>query len=322
MAWVSGTCTGHLEFMTAMKTFLTANGWQCLADRTERIEDSSSTKPSSLDHRTLYFKGTGLAGADEVYIGFQDWQFTDIDAYTMAINGFTGFFSEANFWNQPGAMTLESQKDNVCSTLHSQSLTYWIHCNGRRVLWAVRVGSVYVTGYAGLFYPFCRPDQYPYPLFVGGNSRYMKRRYSSTNTGNHNFYMGTVDASSYLYQSVASFWDGGMWRGISGGISLSTMRDKKLAAYAHRFLYLTDYNFTQLDVPPNADNTRALFPLQILNEDGFIGELDGIYVVNGTGAYPEDSIADDSALCDFLLISNVFSENVKDYCAVRLERVA
>lgn len=319
MAWTTGTCTGHLELLDALKEFLTSNGWDCLADRQEELADTSSTKPSSLSHRTVYFKGHGLAGEDEVYIGLQDWQYSGADAYSLALQGYAGFRESADFWNQPSAQPLNSSKYNLALTLHNTEMKYWFIVNGRRVIIVVRVGSVYVCAYLGLMLPYCLPSQWPYPLFVGGNVRSLNTRYSSTSGDyNANFWAPTsAYDTGYLYRTHGSLW-ASEWRPVGvGPFPIYSSSTNPCVMYAHNHFKIgKDQKDMVVLFDTNMDGKKIVCPIQLFGRDGMLGELDGMGKIVGTSIISEDVIADDGY--DWLVVQNVFDESTSGYAAVAL----
>lgn len=326
MAWTTGTCTGHLELLDALKTYLTANGWACLADRMETIDDTSSYAPSSLDHRTLYFKGSGLAGEDEIYIGFQDWQWANTDICNIAIQGFTGFDVNLTFWGQPGAIErYQSYADYINLNLSSSSveIVYWFIVNGRRVIIITRNSSVYCCAYLGFFLPYCLPSQYPYPMFIGGNSNRLNLRYSQQDSGNCNFWWasGRYDSRytgnpSYDRYSTAAYLNG-TWSRIHyyeltsafpSGISYSMFLNTSLAfpSSSHRLFSCVK----------NDDESRILMPVTIVNSDGSQGVLDGVYNVDALNANAEDTITMNSKT--YLLVPNVYRPSSSQFAAIEM----
>lgn len=338
MAWTTGTCTGHLELLDALKEFLTSDAglvaagqaWTCLADRTETTPTDSSGGPSSYNHRTVYFKGPGLAGEDEVYIGLQDWQWSGSDAYNLALQGYTGFREDSDFWGQPGAQPRahsSTDKLNLALLLHNTELRYWFVANGRRVIIVVRVGSVYVCAYLGLMLPYCLASQWPYPLFVGGNARVLQLRYSTTNgNSNANFWANTSryspsSSGTYIWYAHASLW-AGEWRPVGvGDFPGATTSDNPCVSYVHNHFSIYDYKSgkdigmsTLFDT--NIDGKKVICPIQLFGRDGMLGELDGMGKIVGTSIISEDVIADDGY--DWLVVQNVFNEATSGYAAVAL----
>lgn len=141
----------HKELLLRIKALAEANGWTTLR--------YSTADPASHE---LILKGEGLAGTDEIYIGFRTYDNASADYYNIAVAGFTGYV-DANPWaSQPGMF-----ESGVPA--HNQRIDYWLQVSARRINFALKIGTpVYTSGGAGFFLPYCLPSQYPYPLYVAG----------------------------------------------------------------------------------------------------------------------------------------------------------
>lgn len=321
MAWTSGTCTGHLALLDALKTFLTANGWACLADRPETIDASLSPAPSSLSHRTLYFKGTGLAGEDEVFIGFQDWQWSGADVFNIALQGFTGFDTELTFWTQPGSMPFDTSSGcNLNLACTSVEIAYWFIANGRRAIIAARISNAYCCAYAGLFLPYCRPNQYPYPLFIGGNSARLKQKYTVSDSGNCNFWwsLANYNSNSFGTPSYDQYSTGGFLNTVWERLYYAPSIGEKRAFLLNTQLYYGGSSTLKIsEFFLNNDGTRWLCPVTLAQGNSTWGILDGVFNVTGNTANVEDIISIDDV--SYLLLPNVYRTSTGQFAALKLE---
>lgn len=318
MAWVSGTCTGHLELLDALKTFLTSNAGLVAAGQAwvlmrDVIED---------EYRTLYFKGTGLAGEDEIYIGLQEYKSTTNDVYNWVLNGFTGYIENLTFWNQPGAMLKNSSGYNVTLTLSNTEIKYWLIANGRRVIIVCRVNAVYVAAYLGLFLPASRPDQYPYPLFIGGNCGSTKLRYSYTGSENTNFWSPNYGGiSSSLNSSDIDLLTAYVLCGSYIPIFKAGNTGLGGDAYPERIGYVHDimeyYKIYIQNALPNIDDSRFGYSVQMVSKQaGIHGELDGVIITQGASLNAEDVITLDGS--QYLMIPNTYRTSIDSYAAIFL----
>ena len=295
MAYTTGTCTGHLELLDALKAFLTTDAglvaagqaWVCLADVVN-------------DSREIYFKGTGLAGEDEIHIGFKVYEDTANDVHNLAVVGFTGYRDGIEFISQPGygAKYL---------TLSDQSMRYWFIANGRRVIIIAYVNSNYVTAYAGFFLPFANPSAYPYPMFCGANTTTKNKRYSTQDADNTNFFLpqnASYPTAMYMY--------GGVWRSILYS-TVQTTIGTGTGYYLHQIM--TYGMITSLN---RDEETRYMVPLDIVCSLGMLGRLDGVQYTTGFGAVAEDMLTDPDGVT-WLLIPDVFRTSLSQYAAFRLE---
>lgn len=332
MAWVSGTCTGHLELLDALKTFLTSNAglvaagqaWECLADVQEQAAITFTDDVPTGNHRTLYFKAKGLSGLDEIYIGLQDWQWVSRDIYNIALQGLTGYLAGVSLWNQPGAVRLYGGSELYNLTLQSsgQAISYWFIANGRRVIIITRIANTYCTAYLGLFLPFSRPDQYPYPLFAGGSSYRLGFKYSNESQYYlTNFFKPLYNDSNYsntpYYNRYCSafYWNGTMQPIRYGTVDYSAIEN---SYWSHQIIgYIESNNFLK-SFGFNEDGSRPMCPLDIASPEGIQGRLDGVAICSGKNANPEDYIADSDGTSNWILIPNVRSVGDYDFAAFHL----
>ena len=286
MAWTTGTCVGHLALLDALKTYLTVNGWTCLADVTP-------------DTREVYFKGTGLAGTDEIFIGVKEYVDTTNDVHNVCVGGFTGYREGIGFTAQPGAGYL-------WLTLTDQTMRYWFIVNGRRVIIIAYVNSNYVTAYAGFFLPFCNPSAYPYPMFIGANAASAGVRYSIQNEQNTNFFLPI--STNYR---TAKYMYGGVWRDIYySGIQTA------IGSYTGYWLHQIIKNGMLTTLNPDGA-TRYMTPIDIACNLGMIGRLDGVMYTTGYGAVAEDTLtaADGQT---WMLVPDVYRTALAQYAAFTL----
>lgn len=162
----------HWQMLLAIKTLAEANGWTTLR---------YLTPDGDGDKRELILLGVGLSGTEEIFIGLRCYQDPAQDYYNMTVAGFTGYVDANAFDAQPGYM-----ERGICA--HNRRIDYWLAVNAQRIVLGLKIGSpaVYEIGYAGKYYPYATPSQYPYPLAVCGTlpSATPATRYSDTSS-NH-----------------------------------------------------------------------------------------------------------------------------------------
>jgi len=143
----------HWQMLLLIKTTAEANGWTTLR----------YLNPTDGGNRELILKGVGLSGTEEIYIGFRAYHSATADYYNMTVAAFTGYVSANVFTSQPGYF-----ERGVCA--HNQRIDYWLAVNAQRIFFGLKVGSpsVYEIAYAGKFYPYATPEQYPYPMALFG----------------------------------------------------------------------------------------------------------------------------------------------------------
>ncbi|QDH70842.1 hypothetical protein [Marilutibacter alkalisoli] len=151
------TGIAHKELLLRIQALAELNGWTTLRYAT----GVAPTVGTGLQDE-LILQGEGLAGTDEIFIGFRTYDNVSADYYNISVAGFTGYVP-GNPWSaQPGI--IESG-----IPAHNQRVDYWLQVNARRINLALKIGTpVYTSGGAGFFLPYSLPSQYPYPMYVAG----------------------------------------------------------------------------------------------------------------------------------------------------------
>lgn len=177
----------HWQMLLKIKTLAEANGWTTLR----------YLNPTDGSNRELILQGVGLSGDKQIFIGFRSYHSVASDYYNLSCAGFTGYVAGNSFITQPGYF--ESGLP-----AHNQRIDYWITVNAQRVAFGLKVGTpVYEPGYAGFFFPYATPSQYPYPLAVVGSLNGVPAtRYSDTS---HSMgYKG--NSAAFKIRTVAGVW--------------------------------------------------------------------------------------------------------------------
>lgn len=121
----------------------------------------------------VILKAPGLAGTDEIYTGIRSEYDTTNGWYNLFWNGYTGFdVNEQSWFQQPGALPGYGASQMCCVPMTpcwNSAMPYWLVASGRSFRMAVKVSTVYGSGYLGFGLPYAQPDQYPYPLVVAGS---------------------------------------------------------------------------------------------------------------------------------------------------------
>ena len=246
----------HYNLLALIKAQAEATGWWT----TLRYDDTVA-------NRELILKGEGYSGDKEIFVGLRTYQSAADDYYNLLAAAFTGYVSGNTFDTQPGAVL-----SGVPA--HNNRIDYWIDISPQRIAGLLKVGSVYETFYIGLFLPYARPSQYPYPILCAGMlygaaaTRYSNTAYNmpwKTQTLNCQMRMPTGWVSARVYPWSNSNFQGS---GSTNGPTRSGPRD-----------------------------TNGLQPLlpAVLHHDsyGLVGELEGIYNASGFSMASEDTVTFD-----------------------------
>jgi hypothetical protein len=306
MAWETGTATDQADLLAKIVTFLTTNTALVAADQ-EWVDLGAATGQTT----GTWLRGPGLTTTEEIFVGFQAVNDVPGDIYGIEIAAAQGYNALQSFANQPG----KSPASFVA--VWNDAMPYWIVANGQRVIVVVKVSTTYHAFYLGKILPYGTPTQYPYPVYVGGESL-TNVRWSDTGHGFRHFVDPGSTASatasgSYLiypdgawqyfqnwYNSSGTEFPSGTGRavwpnfGLSGGARLRELRD-------------------------NIDGSYTLLP-NILHSStpsiGVLGELDGVQWVSGFGNAAENIITVGGQ--DYLVVQNIFRTTRWSYWALKL----
>lgn len=224
-----------------------------------------------------WLKAPGMTGADPVYVNFQIYDRPTSDYYNLAVTGATGFVNDADFDNQPGALTA------MAMPLWNQPIKYWFHANGQRVVVAVKIESAYLTLYAGKILPYGTPGQYPYPLLIGAPlPTASATRYSSTDS------------------SLA-------FKGARANMKLRNNAGQWVMPSA--WPYMTNLQFR------DTNGQYPLLPVTLLDASNTYGTLDGINHVTGFSNNAENTVTAGSEV--HLVLQDGLSNGINDHFTMR-----
>lgn len=274
MAYATDVATSHTDLLSRIKTFAVAQGWTALRDSGGEV----------------VLKGVGVAGTDEIYVGLKLYTSAGTDTYGISFNGFTGYVDSEPFNNQPGALP-QTEGSATAITLINAPMTYWLCVNSRRIVVVVKVSAVYEAAYLGYILPYASPNQYPYPLFVGGSIPGPTPARFSDVSGNHSHF--AIPNGSAKLRPISGVW-----------ASLTR---------ANVSPYHVDASNSLL---PAYDDSYPLTPLVLFDALNIYGELDGCYHCTGFANAAENLIQVDEQ--DYLVVQNVFRTDRAAYWALKL----
>lgn len=259
----------HWQMLLKIKTFAEANGWTTLR----------YLNPTDGSNRELILQGAGLSGTEQIFVGFRSYHSVAADYYNLSVAGFTGYVAGNAFTAQPGYF-----ESGVPA--HNQRIDYWLAVNAQRIAFGLKVGTpVYEHGYAGFFFPYATPTQFPYPLIVGGMlSGIPATRFSDTS---HSMYP-KGDRANFQMRFVDGSW-------------------KQISCRPWQFNALRDTGGTYILMP------AVLFT----SGSAIYGELDGIFQISGFNNVTENTLTIGGAI--YIVLQDVSRTGFLDYYALRLD---
>ncbi|WP_163836876.1 hypothetical protein [Spartinivicinus ruber] len=303
MAVEIGTADNYLDLLDKLRIFLTTNE--------ELVNTGQQWEILRWNNgHELILKAPGLSGAEKIYMGIWAYENTTNDYYNFNICGLVGYIPEHSFADQP-----YKQSAFVCLWQHK--IPYWFIANGQRVIVAAKISTVYEYFYLGKILPYGTPQQYPYPLFVGGTTNADGERWSGTGARHSGFQCPGYGSYLYTIDSV--------WRRVCN-------REPYSSSHRWRgentiFLYPTDTwsfgggNCKLSNIQQNTDSTYTLLPYILHTSDqpakNVYGELDGAYWITGNKSASENIITINGQ--DYLVIQNIHRTTWADYLALELK---
>lgn len=165
--------------------------------------------------REVILNGSG-SGADEIFVGIKTYNDTSVFNWELA--GFTGFDSGLTWENQAGISP--GRHDNqgagsggafvTMADTDAQSLVYWFTVDSYSITAEFRNGSSYPSAHLGWLNPAGTASEFPYPLYLSGNTSDPDMSVSDTDISNSSFADPISHVSSSLgpglYRNPAGAW--------------------------------------------------------------------------------------------------------------------
>lgn len=285
----TGNATDHRDLRAKLITFITTNS--------DLVSASQEWQVLASDSDNAVFKGTGLAGADEIYWGQYYYENVGSDIYNWRMYGMTGYNNLTPF-----VPSSHPNYHNIAGMgLRNNTIKYWFIANGRRIIVITKVDTRYCGMYVGLYIPYVRPSLFPYPYAIGGcnnnNTKY------TDNSANNSFgwMPNGTESNMWLLDNSLS------WRGIFSD-------QDTYAIYPYRSIVAVPQTpYYALD-----GTTYPLYPCVLGSsvDSANYGELDGVFWVPGIGQAAESIITIGSA--QYLVIPNIFRSSVSEWTAIQI----
>lgn len=261
--------------------------------------------------KQLLIEGPGTSASDEIYCGIRTFRDSGSNRYNWELQGFTGYNAVSTWLTQPGRLTYGKYiylDDNT-------KTYYWMKASGRRFILVTNISGVYDWLYMGFILPFGNPNEFPYPLLIGGSGAYDTYNFSSGSGTFHSAFWSGCRNSSHSY-GPAAFWIGLDWLEIANFYNTDQSASSYTSEYGKFWpivqsvpsCYLEPHFYTG-SMTLNADGlTYPMFPfiLKRWKDDGkaIFGELDGMFWIPGDGLSPEDEFT--LATKDYIVLPDTF----------------
>ena len=242
--------------------------------------------------------GPGSSGADEIYTGIQTYFDAGDDYYNWKMFGMTGFAAGQIAELQPGC----TQGNWPSMLLWNDPIDYWFLGNGRRIVVITKTSTSYDMMYLGFALPYGLPNQFPYPLVVGGSfCGSGLPHYSSVTTAHRGFANPFANAAeictadpnhAYLDGATLKVLQGTGWIKIFNVSTITSFQRTNVvwpyicSMEAYAGSDEMPYNIFMSALRENIDGSYPIFPLTVMIENPnnhIYGELQGCFAVPGFG---------------------------------------
>jgi hypothetical protein len=331
-AWVvADTRTGLTFAQGERRTFVLASG--VASTQFRLVVTAANTTTLSIDAVCLHeelnghdramsqyiWQAPGNDGLSEIIVGAHALRRDDIDYFDWELCAFTGFSATLGFYAQPG------YHGKLWIPLLNTSISYWFVADGRRVVVIAKIGSQYEAAYLGFIEPYFTPQQFPYPIALGGTLAFSGTdgsgipywnsasfRYSNSTNYHRSFTHSDYNIWGYLYDAQARLRRlDGVWRQF-----FVTNTDGVDGASTHGWLWPLCHGMSNLDIC--IDGSYALIPI-VFSEatPNHWGQFSGVVWLTGQGLSAETLVR--VGQVDYLALPNINRTDKNDWFAVRLD---
>lgn len=288
----------------------------------------ASTAKGYRDQGMFAFQGPGYDAARRVYFNVT----TNIDltgsTERWLLGAGTGFdVNNLSPWNDPAVGADTGATPRFIMPLGP--FTYWIYSNSTRVIVIVRNGlDDYICMYIGFLKAFAKPDNYPFPLYVGGAASY------DANIGEADYSLSYFGDPGRFGDGRMRRWDGvwrtvaNRWSGAAGDLYLDTSEVYTWPYFAGgngdgNFPFnISGDNDTfnthwMNQVVPTAQNESFMWPVLVWDRTfGAVGAFDGVFVLPRAGLYSAEQVLTIGGQ-DYRVFKNRTRTNGNAYFAIR-----
>lgn len=266
-------------------------------------ENNPAAFAAVLGDKEYVFRGKGLANQDSIYTIIRTSSDYNNDKYNARILYAIGKDSASSTDNWPGLSPY-----TPWMTLWNQSMKYWFIANGRRFVVIAKVSTLYADLYGGFYLPYGLPTEMPYPIVIGGNSRF-NQRWSADPSNIHSFWNPPSGSDSNGSQLCLAL------RRTSG----THCNFASFGNYASSFPGKTYPYYANPNYRTSSDNNYGLIPIALSDsaEGGNVwGELDDVYHVSGFQNASENIITISGQ--DYLVVQGSSYTDINAYAAIAL----
>lgn len=305
MPFTTGTASDYHDLLDKLRQYLVANGWTQL-----RWDPPASITSNAL----LWVRGPGGGAGREAFIGIWSHSSAPDAQYGWRIAGSIAYDNSLTWGSQNG------QGPNAFFNTWQNSMAYWFYVNDRRFIVVAKVGTAYMSMYAGFILANALPSEYPFPLYVSANDDALDI-YNSSNSGNRCIFDPGVNTSFLRARADLSWYPVANHNNNNSSIDnyLFSTASLKVWPAGHYEEYFNSqfnwpYGVMQDRLRPLANGGELMVQCQLVGAYEMFGALDGVFWLPGFNKSAEQVVSQSGR--NFRVFQNVSRSNRNHFFAV------
>lgn len=184
MSYYVGEASTAYDLLDAIHNAAVGEGWVTISSLQHTYNGASR----------LYFVEYEAHGDGNDIIYMQFRIPNDSTGSIILLDSSAGYDSKLFYWEQPGSIQqwLSSEGETevaqpAFTVTSNEKFNYWIFISSYRLIVVARMSTVYESMYVGFLNPVASERQYPYPMYVAGNTVGNGGRWNGNMTGSFVF---------------------------------------------------------------------------------------------------------------------------------------
>ncbi len=307
MAFETGTVTDYRDLLAKLKIFVEAEGWTI----NDYALGATLTDPSK-----LYVTGPGIVGGQRPNVSILTEANAGTNSYGWRICGHTNYVAALPYAGQANNSPIHYLN------LWPNGMDYWFYVNDWRIIVVAKIGTYYMSAYAGFFLPYALPAEYPFPYFIGATFNALLP-YNYPNSGMRAFVdPGTYGASYLKRESMewAQFKNSNNQDNVVDGYSAQDgpmIWPYRNPPAEDDFGAVNEIAWSHFQLQrPLLNGRMPLWQATIIDafDETIPGVLDGVFATGGFNHAPEQTVVDGADT--YRLFINVGRNTPKHYFAI------
>lgn len=259
------------------------------------------------------WKAPGNANSDQIFVGSKYFSDATGGYHNWQLGGFTAYSAGIEFGLQAGSIVNSSSVRGPVLPLWDQAIPYWFIANGRRVIVVAKVSTYYESAYLGFIEAYPTPNQWPYPLAVGGSMAWNTEPAATSSNWKY------TNTSGYPHRAFPmAYGETNNWK------TQLRMRRPDGSWIGHAVAYSADYGAiwpyanSMTNLKPNLDGSYPIFPIVLSDSTPNVyGRLDGVWATTGVNNSPESTFTIGRET--WLVAQNISRNTAVDLFVVKLD---